>query len=180
MVRKLKTNNGKYNMTSWARGFGPYTQPGAYGENVFGTNILSGLLNPQQANQPANGNVGMNTAMAPDMSRGTEPWRQFIREQPTLGGGYRDAMVNPGPYGLNPSTLQPMAPLTIEEEIEGRKHMMGAPYPIKPGLLTSRGDEGGDEGGDERGDEWGRGVYQPMNPDNRVYMDSLMQLMSRM
>ena len=146
-------------MTSWARGFGPYTQPGAYGENVFGTNILSGLLNPQQANQPANGNVGMDTAIAPDMSRGTNPWRQFIREQPTLGGGYRDAMVNPGPYG------------TFQEPPS---------YPMKPGLLTSRGDEGGDEGGDQRGDEWGRGVYQPMNPDNRVYMDSLMQLMSRM
>lgn len=52
-------------MTSWAKGFGPYTQPGAYGENVFGTNILSGLLNPQQANQPANGNVGMNTQASP-------------------------------------------------------------------------------------------------------------------
>jgi len=138
MVRKLKTNNGKYNMTSWARGFGPYTQPGAYGENVFGTNILSGLLNPQQANQPANGEAGMNTAMAPDMSRGAEPWRQFIREQPTLGGGYRDAMVNPGPYGLNPSTpdmppqrmpgltdgIEPMAPLTPEEREQKRQTMV--------------------------------------------------------
>ena len=56
-------------MTSWAKGFGPYTQPGAYGENVFGTNILSGLLNPQRANQPANGNVGMNTAIGPDMQQ---------------------------------------------------------------------------------------------------------------
>ena len=59
-------------MTSWAKGFGPYTQPGAYRENIFGTNMLSGLLNPQQANQPANGNVGMNTAMAPNMGQVNE------------------------------------------------------------------------------------------------------------
>ena len=95
MIRKLKTTDGNYNMDikgllhsvamepikqdlskaliTYAPGFYEGGVIPGYGtENVFGqsgNSFMPGFIQDHQYTQPANGNVGMNTQVAPDMGQ---------------------------------------------------------------------------------------------------------------